>query len=77
VKTLASLLLNGGIKVETYRVNIMNNEIDITVSKTNNKEFPYYAVASYKNIDGAGKSVEEAKAKCEGAVKIDLIMNSK
>jgi hypothetical protein len=63
--------------VETYRVNIMSNEIDITVNETSNNEFPYYAVASYKKIDGAGKTVEEAKEKCEGAVRMDLRMNSK
>lgn len=61
--------------METYHVTIMDKNIDITVSKTSNEEHPYYAVASYKNIDGAGKTVEEARKKCESAVKMELIMN--
>ncbi|GEQ20113.1 hypothetical protein CBU02nite_06190 [Clostridium butyricum] len=61
--------------METYHVTIMDKNIDITVNRTSNNEYPYYAVASYKNIDGAGKTVEEARKKCESAVKIELIMN--
>lgn len=61
--------------METYNVTIMDKNINITVNKTSNKEYPYYAAASYKNIDGAGKTIEEARKKCESAVRMELIMN--
>lgn len=61
--------------METYNVTIMDKNINITVNKTSNKEYQYYAAASYKNIDGAGKTIEEARKKCESAVRMELIMN--
>ncbi|MGH4121130.1 hypothetical protein [Clostridium sp.] len=62
--------------METYQVMICNKNIDITISKTSNKEYPFYAAASYKNIDGAGKTADEARKKCESVVKMDILMNS-
>jgi nitrite reductase/ring-hydroxylating ferredoxin subunit len=61
--------------IETYTKEILGREVTITVKKTDNKEFPYYASCSYKGIDGKGKTADEAKLSCESATKMDLLMN--
>jgi hypothetical protein len=60
--------------VEEYEKEIAGRLVSIVVKYEQANEFPYYAVSSL-NIDGAGKTVEEAKEKCENATKLDIIMN--
>lgn len=63
-------------EIERYETIVEGRSIEIIVYKTSNEVAPYYAVASFKRIDGAGKTLEEARRKCESAVKMDILMNS-
>ncbi|MCM3391451.1 MULTISPECIES: hypothetical protein [Cytobacillus] len=60
--------------VEEYEKEIAGRLVSIVVKYDEGKAFPYYAVSSIK-IDGAGKTIEEAKEKCENATKLDIILN--
>lgn len=62
-------------EIERYKTTIEGRTVEIIVYKATNVVAPYYAVASSKRIDGAGKTIEEAKRKCESAIKIDIITN--
>jgi len=63
-------------QIESYETTIKGRLIEIIVYETSNVAYPYYAIASLKKIDGAGKTVDEAKRKCEVAVKMDILTNS-
>lgn len=60
--------------VEEYETVIAGGLVSIVVSYEQDKPFPYYAVSTH-NVDGAGKTLEEAKMKCEQATKMQIIMN--
>ncbi|ASN04680.1 hypothetical protein [Virgibacillus necropolis] len=60
--------------IEKYEKEIEGTTVSITVKKTNNKESSYYAISSL-NVDGAGKTIEEAKGKCESATKMQILMS--
>lgn len=60
--------------VEEYEKEIQGQSIRIVVNHYSNRKNPYYAISSL-NIDGAGETIEEAKSKCENAIKMEIIMN--
>jgi len=60
--------------VEKYSKEIAGKVVEFTVECTENTEYPYY-VQSTLNVDGAGKTIVEAKEKCENATKMYIMMN--
>ncbi|ETI69376.1 protein kinase family protein [Neobacillus vireti] len=60
--------------VEEYEKEIAGRLVSIVVRHEQDKPLPYYAVSSL-NVDGSGKTLEEAKMKCENATKMEISMN--
>ena len=55
---------------ETISIKAFN--VTITVVETTNAVNPYYASSSYKSIDGAGNTIQEAKDRCIIATRIQI-----
>ena len=60
--------------VERYETEFAETLVSIVVKYERDKPFPYLAVSSL-HVDGVGKSVEEAKEKCENATRIEINVN--
>lgn len=60
--------------IEEYEKELAGRFVSIVVRHDRGKPFPYYAISSL-NVDGYGKTLEEAKMKCENATKMEITMN--
>ncbi|MFI2857103.1 hypothetical protein ACH6EH_08155 [Paenibacillus sp. JSM ZJ436] len=58
--------------IEEYEKVLVGKRVTITVKKTANSEFPYFAVSSLK-VSSAGMTLDEAKTKCENATKMEIL----
>ncbi|MEA4835987.1 MAG: hypothetical protein VB133_12710 [Anaeromusa sp.] len=58
--------------VDKETITIRGIKVTITTVETSNTANRYYASSSYKNIDGAGCTVEEAKKKCINATELEI-----
>jgi len=60
--------------VEEYEKEIAGRFVSIVVKYEQDKPFPYSALSTL-SVDGSGKTLKEAKVKCEDATRMEIIMN--